>query len=292
MSKTVRPLGGLAEIAGDFDGFIVDLWGCLHDGVTAFPAAVEAVTRLKTAGGRILILSNAPRRAHEVIARCRELGIDERCYHGVLSSGEDAWQNLKQRSDPWYAALGQRCYHLGPDRDAGMREGLDLEFVEALEAADFLLNTGSHLPEDTIETYGSVIGAAVEAGLPMVCANPDLEVIRGGKREICAGAIAQRYEDLGGEVRYHGKPHPPVYESAKAILEVTEPARILCIGDALRTDVAGANACGMASLWVLDGLHGAHLGLSPDGSVSPQRLEDEMATVGHHADYAIPTLRW
>jgi HAD superfamily hydrolase (TIGR01459 family) len=292
MSGPLRTISGLSQIAGDYEGFILDLWGCLHDGVTAFPAAVEAAQNLKRAGGRILILSNAPRRASEVIARCLELGIDERCYHAVLSSGEDAWRNLKDRSDPWYAALGRRCFHLGPPKDAGMCQGLDLSLVADPGGADFIMNTGAHAPEDTVETYAEVIEAGVAAGVPMVCANPDLEVIRGGKAEICAGALAQRYEELGGAVRYHGKPYPPIYESAEAILGVSDPARILCIGDALRTDVAGANACGMASLWVLDGLHGPALGLTPGGAVSLERVEAEMETIGQRADFTLPVLRW
>ena len=292
MSGDLQTIRGLSQIAGDYDGFILDLWGCLHDGVTAFPAAVDAARNLKQAGGRILILSNAPRRAAEVIARCRELGIDERCYHAVLSSGEDAWQNMKQRSDPWYADLGTGCFHLGPDKDAGLREGLGLTIVARPEEADFLLNTGAHRPEDSVETYAGELEAALAAGLPMICANPDLEVIRGGQREICAGALARRYEEGGGEVRYHGKPYPPIYETAKEILGVSDPAKILCVGDALRTDVAGANACGMASLWVLDGLHGPALGLTPGGAVSLERVEEEMAAIGQRADYAIPVLRW
>ena len=292
MTASATIIEGLSDLAGDYDGYIVDLWGCLHDGVRAFAPAVDAVRKLKQGGGRILILSNAPRRAAEVTQRCLELGIGGDCYHEVLSSGEDAWQNLKQRSDPWYAALGTRCYHLGPDRDSGMRDGLALTFVERPQDADFLLNTGAHDADDTVETYAPVIEAAAAAHLPMVCANPDLEVIRGGKREICAGAIAARYEELGGQVRYHGKPHAPIYASASKLLGVDDPARVLCIGDALRTDLAGANLMGMASLWILDGIHGKALGLEEGATPSREALDREMAAVGERAGFALPFLRW
>lgn len=293
MNKT-RIIEGLSEIAPRYEGFILDLWGCLHDGVKAFPPAVEAARKLKEAGGRILVLSNAPRRASEVTQRCLELGIDGRCYHDVLSSGEDAWRNLKQRKDPWYQRLGRRCYHLGPERDHGMRDGQDLEFVANPEEADFILNTGADQPDDSVETYASVLEAGLAKGLPMTCANPDLEVIRGGRREICAGAIAQRYQELGGDVRYHGKPYAPIYESARSLLGIEDPAKVLCIGDALRTDVAGANLMGMGSLWILDGIHGTALGLEEGKGGRPEddRLEAEMTAVGQRADYGLSFLRW
>lgn len=292
MKKPIPIIEGLSEIATRYQGFIVDLWGVLHDGVTAFPEAVDAVRRAKRAGVKVLILSNAPRRASEVATRCREMGIDESCYDALLSSGEDTWQHLSQRPDAWYRKLGRRCFHMGPDRDQGMRDGLDLDFPETPQDADFVLNTGAHLPEDSVQTYQPVIDRCLALGLPMVCANPDLEVIRGGRREICAGAVAARYEELGGQVRYHGKPHPPIYAEAMQLLGLSDPAGILCIGDSLRTDVAGARAGGMASLWVLDGIHAESLHLAPGLRPDPARLEASCEAYGQRPDFAIPWLRW
>ncbi|MET4807156.1 TIGR01459 family HAD-type hydrolase [Limibacillus sp. MBR-115] len=292
MSEAISNIQGLRELAGRHQGYIVDLWGVLHDGVTAFPAAVEAVRNLKTQGGRILILSNAPRRSSEVAERCRELGIDQSCYHALLSSGEDAWQNLRSRRDPWYARLGRICYHLGPERDHGMRDGLDLDFTHDPVEADFILNTGGHGAEDTVGSYQPIIDACLSQSLPMICANPDLEVIRGGRREICAGAVAGRYEELGGEVRYHGKPHPPIYESAMHLLGLDNPRDVLCIGDSLRTDIAGANASGMGSLWVLDGIHAETLGMTDGRMPQEERMVAICKAHGHTPNFAIPTLRW
>ncbi|MEX1306326.1 MAG: TIGR01459 family HAD-type hydrolase [Rhodovibrionaceae bacterium] len=252
---------GLAALASRYDGFICDLWGVLHDGVTAFPEAIACLQHLRTAGKKVAILSNAPRRAAEVRDSAARLGIRPELHNGVVSSGEAAWQHLKHRPDAFYKSLGRSCVHIGPERDHGMRDGLDLEFVAAAGEADFLLNTGAHLAKDTPEAYAELLEDGAARGLPMVCANPDLEVIRGGKREICAGALAQRYEELGGEVRYHGKPHAEIYEACFVALEGIARENILAVGDSLRTDIAGAQAAGVDSLFIAGGIHAESLDL-------------------------------
>lgn len=283
---------GLAPLAENYDGFIVDLWGVLHDGIESFPAAVDCLVKLHQQGKRILILSNAPRRAEVVAARNVELGIDRALWDAVMSSGEDAWQHLKQRPDNWYRALGQACYHLGPDRDLGMREGLDYDFVDDITVADFILVTGTLLASDTAESYADLFAAARRRGLPMICANPDLEVIRGGQREICAGALAQYYETLGGELRYHGKPHRSIYDVCLPLLAVTDRSRIAAIGDSLRTDIAGAAKAGIDSLFVISGIHGEALGADRNGNVDPDRLAALYDAEGQHPNAAMPLLQW
>ena len=287
---------GLSQLAGRYDAFIVDLWGVMHNGVRAFPEAVACLGELRQRDKRVLILSNAPRRADEVAKRNAELGIAPELADAVMSSGEDAWRHLATRSDPWYRALGRRCYHIGPERDWGMREGLDLDFVAAVVEADFVLNTGAEGGDDTVAHYEPLLAQARAAGLPMVCANPDLEVIRGEQREICAGAIAARYEDMGGAVRYHGKPHPEIYDTCFALLDGAGRGigrgRIAAIGDALRTDIAGANAAGIDGIFVTGGLQGAALGADADGNADPMRLAALCAAEGHTPVAALPVLRW
>jgi HAD superfamily hydrolase (TIGR01459 family) len=253
---------GLSALASDYEAFIVDLWGVLHDGVAAFPEAVACLEQLKARGKRVLILSNAPRRAEAVAQRTVELGVAAELFDAVVSSGEAVWRHLKLRRDPWYRTLGRRCYQLGPERDLGMREGLDLDFVAELEAADFILNTGALSTEDTVEDYAPLLEAALGRSLPMVCANPDLEVIRGGRREICAGALAALYERLGGKVRYDGKPHRSIYQACFEKLGLERPEAMLAIGDSLRTDIAGAQAVGIAGLFVAGGIHAEELGMA------------------------------
>ncbi len=285
-------LPGLSALADRYDAFIVDLWGVMHDGITAFPPAIAALKALKAAGKRSVILSNAPRRVDVITARNAELGIPPDLPDALMSSGEDAWQHLKNRPDAWYQALGRRCYHLGPARDLGMRDGLDLDFVEALGEADFIMNTGNLDADDTVETYRAFLDRALVLKLPMICTNPDLEVLRGGRREICAGALALDYEQRGGAVRWHGKPHPEVYRSCFALLPGVAPERIAAIGDSLRTDVAGAKAAGIDSIFIAAGIHGAELGVETNGEVDPALFAAFVDRAQPLPTAVLPEMRW
>jgi HAD superfamily hydrolase (TIGR01459 family) len=257
---TLRLFDGMRALASEYDGVILDLWGVVHDGTAPFPGVLDCMERLIGADKRLILLSNAPRRSDDVIRRIARIGVPERLYHAVMSSGEEAWQSLKRRSEPFYAALGRRCLHIGSERDLEIREGLDLTFVDAPAEADFILNTGPAEWEDTIEDYAPVLRAALDRGVPMVCANPDLVVIHDGKPALCAGALAEEYERLGGRVRWHGKPYPSVYDSCLGLLQNSDRRRILAIGDSLRTDIAGATGAGIASLLIAGGIHAAEFG--------------------------------
>jgi HAD superfamily hydrolase (TIGR01459 family) len=285
-------LRGLSGLARDYDAFIVDLWGVLHDGVTAFPEAVACLEELKARDKRILILSNAPRRAAEVARRSVELGVRAELFDAVVCSGEAVWRQLKARRDPWYRALGRRCYHLGPERDHGLRAGLDLDFVNTLAGADFVLNTGTLAGEDRAADYAPLLEAALARGLPMVCANPDLEVIRGGRREICAGALAALYERLGGRVRYEGKPHRAIYETCFTALGSDRPEAILAIGDSLRTDIAGAQAVGVAGVFVTGGIHAEELGAAEGAPPDSAALAALFAASAVTPLAVLDALRW
>lgn len=283
---------GLSAVADRYDAFIIDLWGVMHDGLRAYPAAVEALRQLRRAGKRSVVLSNAPRRAAVIARRNAEIGIPEDLPDHLLSSGEDAWQHLKHRPDPWYRALGRRCYHLGPERDLGMRDGLDLAFVGSLAHADFILNTGILHDLDQVETYRDFLDEGLARRLPMICANPDLIVMRGEAMEICAGALALDYEQKGGDVRWHGKPHPEVYRSCFALLEGIAPSRIAAIGDSLRTDVAGAQASGIASIFIAGGIHSDELHVDGHGRIDAQAYESFMAAAEWQPTAALPFMRW
>ena len=254
----IAMLQGMAPLATRYDAFIIDLWGVIHDGVAPFPGALECLRRLR--GRPVLLLSNAPRRAESVRGTLRGLGIGDSLYSDLLTSGEATWLALRDRTDPWFAALGHRVWHLGPQRDRGVIEGIGLTVAARPQDADFLLNTGPDDRRDTaaMEEFTSDLHACLAAGLKMVCANPDLEIVRGGTRILCAGALAAWYEAHGGAVRSIGKPDPAIYAQALAMLTVA-PDRVLAIGDSLRTDIAGAAAAGIDSLWVLGGIHAEEL---------------------------------
>jgi HAD superfamily hydrolase (TIGR01459 family) len=251
----LRVIDGMRELAPDYDGFILDLWGVVHDGTAPFPGVLDCMGRLIAGGKRLVLLSNAPRRSEDVMRRIEVIGVPRRLYHGVMSSGEEAWQHLHRRDDPFYARLGRRALHIGSDRDMEIREGLGLDFVDSPDEADFILNTGPAGWDDTLADYAPVLVAARERNLPMVCANPDLIVIHNGRPALCAGALAEEYERLGGRVRWHGKPYPSVYDSCLALMRIEDRRRILAIGDSLRTDIAGAAAAGIDALLIAGGVH-------------------------------------
>ena len=252
----MRHLDGIAPLAARYDGFILDIWGVIHDGVRPYPGAIDALARLQDAGKRVVLLSNAPRRAAAAAAGMAAIGIGATLYQGIMTSGEATWELLAARTHPGFAALGRRVWHLGPPRDRNLLEGLDLIEVERPEHADFVLNTG---PDDVrdptdIAPFEADLRAAAGAGAAMVCANPDLEVIRGGRRIICAGALAARYRELGGQVLDVGKPDPLIYRPVLRMLDLP-PDRVVAVGDSLRTDIAGAAAIGVDAAWVLGGIH-------------------------------------
>jgi HAD superfamily hydrolase (TIGR01459 family) len=261
---TIRLLRGIAALAPRYDGFILDLWGVVHDGVAPLPGALDCLDALRAAGKRIALLSNAPRRADDVVERITAIGIPAGLYHHVMSSGEEAWQRHHRRDDAFYAALGRRCLHIGSERDTGIREGLELEFVEAAEEAEFILNTGPAGWEDRIEDYAPLLQRALACALPMVCANPDLVVMHGNHLALCAGALAQWYEEAGGCVRWHGKPFGSVYNTCLKMLDIDDRSRVLAVGDSLRTDIAGAAGAGLDSVLIASGIHAEEFGTIGD----------------------------
>jgi HAD superfamily hydrolase (TIGR01459 family) len=254
-------LKGFEPLAARYDGFILDLWGVVHDGVKPYPGAIGCLTRLRDAGKPVVLLSNAPRRASAAQAALEGMGIGPDLYTGIITSGEATHLALRDRMESWHAGLGPRVFHLGPERDRNVLDGLELTRVDAPEDADFVLNTGPDDERDPSNPaeFDAVLEACLRRDLPMLCANPDLEVIRDGRRLICAGLLAERYAQRGGEVRSLGKPDPAIYAPVLERLGVA-PERVLAVGDSLRTDIAGAKAAGVDACWVLGGIHGAALG--------------------------------
>ena len=257
----MRHLTGLAPLSGRYDGFIVDLWGVVHDGLTPYEGAIGCLQRLRDAGKRVALLSNAPRRIASVQQGLREMGVADTLYDAILTSGETTRTALLARTDPWIAALGRRVLHLGSAKDRDVLEDVDLELVDDPALADFVLNTGADdtLGETAPEPYLPLLRFCASQGLPMLCANPDLEIVRGGARIICAGLLARFYAHYGGVVRQFGKPYGEVYDAVCTMLDQPR-GRILAVGDALATDIAGAAAAGIESCWVLGGIHAEMIG--------------------------------
>jgi HAD superfamily hydrolase (TIGR01459 family) len=288
----VKTIASARCLADTYDGFILDLWGVLYDGGTVFPHALDAMVRLRNGGARLVILSNGPRRADAVAARIAAAGIPADSYDGVMSSGEEAWRLLNDPGDDaWYRSLGRRCFFLGPDSDRAMLDGLDVEEAATAAEADFILDLGPLDPDHTIADYEDKLAAAAARRVPMICANPDLVVHRLGKVEICAGTMAERYEELGGFVRWHGKPHPSVYRSSLALMPGIEVSRILAVGDSFRTDIRGANGAGIDSLLVTHGIHRDDL-CHADGTPDAARIAHEAALAGAVPTWACGLFEW
>jgi HAD superfamily hydrolase (TIGR01459 family) len=286
----VKILEGLAPVAGDYDGYVLDLWGVVHDGRALYPGVADCIGQLRAHGKRIVFLTNAPRRAWFIQGMLDRMGLDRALYDGIISSGEVSWRWLRERPLPWFQALGPRAFHLGPERDLSVVEDGAATLAATPEAADFLLNTGPDPDRGahSAEAYREVLARCHAAGLPMLCVNPDRAVMVAGERIICAGALADIYLEWGGDVFEVGKPDPAVYGPVMELLGLADPARVLAVGDTPHTDLAGAAAAGMDSLWAMTGLTADAHGPDP----SPETLARVAAEEGVRPRAALRSLRW
>jgi HAD superfamily hydrolase (TIGR01459 family) len=247
-----------STLAPAYDVVLCDVWGVVHNSVVAFADACDALTRFRQQGGNVVLITNAPRPSAVVMTILDGLNVPRAAYDAIVSSGDVTRAVIAARA-------GKRVFHVGPERDVPMFEGLDTPLA-GVESADYVVCSG--LFDDTTETpqdYTALIATMRERELPMVCANPDVVVERGEALVYCAGAIADAYAAAGGSVLYAGKPYRPIYEQALAVAQrvrgrATAPARLLAIGDSVRTDLKGAAAFGIDCLFVTGGIHAEELG--------------------------------
>lgn len=282
---------GLADISARYEGFILDIWGVMHQGGPAYDHALDCLRHLHDAGKRIVFLSNAPRRAHHVARILSEKGVDPAWYDHVVSSGEGGRIALAERQAPM-DTVGRRFVMIGAKDDDDLLEGLDFEHTGTVEEADFLLAIGLDAEKPQVEDHETLLAAACARGLPMVCVNPDKLVVRLGNREPCAGALAVRYEALGGTVHYVGKPHGAVYELCMNRLGISDKTSVLTVGDGLETDIRGANAHGFDSLLVTGGLLADALGIAADSAPEAAALDEACTQAGAAPRYATPLFTW
>jgi HAD superfamily hydrolase (TIGR01459 family) len=285
-----RFIDGIAEISAGYDGFILDIWGVLHDGVRPYPGVVDALEHLGKAGKSVSLLSNAPARASFIAARLSQIGIAPQLYGAIVSSGEEAWQAMHDRTDKFHAGLGRRCLVLGPAY-GGVTDGLGLTLVDRPVDADFILNVGPDVADDVATSLRPLLREAVQRRLPMLCANPDLHVVVGTKLIVCAGQVAKIYESFGGTVRWHGKPFASVYSTSLDTLGIADRARVLAVGDSLRTDIAGANGAGIDSLLLAGGIHAGDFGWQPGRTLDQSRITNFIGD-GPRPTYVAPRLVW
>jgi HAD superfamily hydrolase (TIGR01459 family) len=278
-----------SALAANYDVVLSDVWGVTHNGITAFPEACAALTRYRENGGTVILITNAPRRGEAVAKQLDELfHVPHSAYDGIASSGDVTCGVMAQRPD-------QSVFHLGPQRDISIFEGLNVRFA-GVEEADYVVCTGLFNDDvETAESYRDMLGVMRRRKLFMLCANPDVVVDRGDRLVYCAGAIADLYGSLGGEVLYAGKPYRPIYEMAlakaeKARGEKVPLSRVLAIGDSVRTDLKGATRFGIDCLFVTAGIHAEELGDRDAPDVA--RLAGIFAEAGTEARAVTRTLVW
>jgi len=247
-----------STLAGRYDVVLSDVWGVIHNGLESFPSACEALSRFRASGGRVALITNAPRPGEVVVRLLDRLMVPRESYDAIVSSGDVTRTVMGARPD-------KAVFHIGPERDLPIFDGLGLRFVP-YEQADYVVCTGlNHDEVETPESYRELLTKLAARKLFMLCGNPDLVVERGERLVYCAGALADLYGTLGGEVLYAGKPYRPIYDLALerigALRGGPAPlARVLAIGDSVRTDLKGASEFGVDCLFVTAGIHAEELG--------------------------------
>ncbi len=277
----VRLLTNLSDIAPQYDALICDVWGVIHNGARAFAPACAALKIFRENHGRVILLSNAPRPPSGIEAQFPGFGVPLDCYDTIVTSGGAAREDLVRRA----GLGGLKVLHLGPERDRGVLEGLNVELTGVAQA-DVVLCTGSYDDEtEGPDDYTATFEAFRARGLTMLCANPDYVVQRGGRLIYCAGALAQAYQKMGGDVVYYGKPHLPIYEHVRAVAGGAKS--FLAIGDGLATDVKGANAAGIDCVFIADGIHGEDV-----AEFTERHLAELFTKHGATAQAAMRALVW
>lgn len=289
MAASPRLIHGFREIAPAYDLLFCDIWGVIHNGHALFPGVAEALGTFRKGGGTVVLVSNAPRPNGAVAPQLDRLGLPREAYDAIVTSGDVTRSHIAAVAD-------KKVFHLGPERDLPLYGGLDVHFTNADEA-DVVVCTG--LFDDTTETpdnYGPMLRAFLARKLPMICANPDLVVDRGGIIIYCAGAIAEAYRAIGGEATICGKPFQPIYDAAfeTAAARRGSPVahgRTLAIGDSVRTDLAGAAAIGCGALFISGGIHALEAGHG-EGEIDAEALAAFLADKGVVPDAVMPRLIW
>ncbi|MCA1367634.1 TIGR01459 family HAD-type hydrolase [Bradyrhizobium sp. BRP14] len=249
----IRTIPGVSAIADAYDAFLIDQFGVLRDGRGPYPGAPETLVRLKHAGKRVIILSNSGKRSMENDHRLAELGFEPRSWNWFLTSGEVAWQMLRREAEAG-GRTARKCLLVSRDGDLSPLNGLDLVRTESGEDADIVLLAGSEGDINPLSYYEGLLRPAAERGVPCLCTNPDKVMLTKTGDAFGAGRIAELYEELGGKVRWIGKPFPDIYDFALDFLGRPDPARVCAIGDSVEHDIAGAAAVGLASVLVTTGI--------------------------------------
>jgi HAD superfamily hydrolase (TIGR01459 family) len=257
---------GLYELMDGYDGFILDQWGVLHNGIQPYDGVLDALNHLKQRKKQVVILSNSAKRSEDNVERLKKLGIKPGLYKELVTSGEVVWQGLKTQKDAPFKGLGNKCYLISRPDDFALFQGLDVELVKDIEDAQFILITSFDPTTRTLEELDPVFKKAVAKRIPAICANPDMVTVYGQERAIGPGAVAKRYHDLGGMMHMIGKPHKTIFRYAQSLFDGVIPSRVLVVGDSLQHDIAGGTGVDMDTAFVTSGIHNSAFtpGMAPE----------------------------
>ncbi|XP_025014160.1 uncharacterized protein LOC8286363 isoform X2 [Ricinus communis] len=293
--QTFNGLQHLAETRR-FKAWLLDQFGVLHDGKQPYP-----VKKIASSGAKMVIISNSSRRASTTMDKMKSLGFDPSLFVGAITSGELTHQFLQRRDDDWFAALGKSCIHMTwSDRGAISLEGLGLQVVENVEEAAFVLAHGTEAlgqPSGaacpmTLEELEKILEHCAAKGIPMVVANPDFVTVEARNLRVMPGTLAAKYEKLGGEVKWMGKPDKIIYKSAMVMAGV-DALDSIAVGDSLHHDIKGANAAGIQSAFITGGIHASELGLGSFGEIADLSSVQALASkYDAHPSYVLPSFTW
>jgi HAD superfamily hydrolase (TIGR01459 family) len=257
MAKT-KFCQGISDISDSYSAFILDQWGVLHNGEHVYEGVIDCLKELKSRKKHIIILSNSGKRAEQNRERLKELGIGPSLYDELVTSGEIAWQGLKDQNEGVFKNIGTKCFLMSRGGDKSIVEGLDVELVSNIEDADFMMISGSDAPEKTmVNYYEPLLKIAIRKRLKAICANPDSRALIGDNYVLGPGMIARRYEDFGGVVHYIGKPHKPIFQHCIKLLQAKEiyPGQTVMVGDTMAHDIIGAAGMDIDTCLVKNGIH-------------------------------------
>ncbi|MEM8748975.1 MAG: TIGR01459 family HAD-type hydrolase [Pseudomonadota bacterium] len=277
----------MSELTERYKGILCDVWGVLHNGVSVYTAANDALVQYRAQGGRVVLITNSPRPNGGVIEQLRQLGVDDEAWDDIVTSGDVTRELIKSVSGP--------VFLLGPDRDLPLFDGLDTSLSDAANASAVVCTGLFHDETETPDDYRDMLADFKARDLPFICANPDLVVERGDRLIYCAGSLAQAYEEIGGTVHVAGKPHKPIYDAAFAAINRVDGSQLkqsdlVAIGDGMPTDVAGALGNGFDLLYITAGIHAAEYGAAD----APDETKLAQFLLARNADptYWMPRLNW
>lgn len=303
ISQGFQCLDGIRSIAesGRFKAWLLDQFGVLHDGKKPYPGAISTLKKLAGQGAKLVVISNSSRRVCITIEKLKSLGFDPSVFYGAITSGELTHQYLLRRDDPFFATLGPSCIHMTwSDRGAISLEGLGLQVVSSVDDADFILahgtealgqSSGESLPMD-LDNLEKILGMAVKRKIPMVVANPDYVTVEARALRVMPGTLGDKYEKLGGQVKWMGKPDKMIYSAAMSMVGA-EVFDCIAVGDSLHHDIKGAQASGIASAFVTGGIHADELGIANFGETAGSDAVHSLACkYDAYPTYVLPAFTW